>query len=46
MAIEVTNVSPHGLWLLVEQHEYFVPFKDFPLADSSRRVAGASIVYS
>jgi|SRR5919197_607419 hypothetical protein len=29
-AIEVTNVSPHGFWLLVEQREYFVPFKDFP----------------
>ena len=30
LAVEVTNVSPHGFWLLVEQHEYFVPFKDFP----------------
>ena len=29
-AVEVTNVSPHGFWLLVEQREYFVPFKDFP----------------
>src|SRR3990167_7110252 len=28
--VEVTNVSPHGFWLLVEQREYFVPFKDFP----------------
>jgi hypothetical protein len=30
LAVEVTNVSPHGFWLLVEQREYFVPFKDFP----------------
>lgn len=30
LAVEVTNVSPHGFWLLVEQREHFVPFKDFP----------------
>ena len=30
LAVEVTNVSPHGFWLLVEQREYFVPFEDFP----------------
>ena len=29
-AVEVTNVSPHGFWLLVQQREYFVLFKDFP----------------
>ncbi len=29
-AVEVTNVSPHGFWLLVEQREHFVSFKDFP----------------
>ena len=29
-AAEVTNVSPHGFWILVGQREYFVPFKDFP----------------
>jgi hypothetical protein len=26
----VTNVSPHGFWLLVEQHERFVRFTEFP----------------
>src|SRR5437899_1166519 len=25
--VEVTNVSPHGFWLLVEQREHFVSFK-------------------
>jgi|ERR671937_334059 hypothetical protein len=30
LAVEVTNVSPHGFWLLVEQQEHFVAFKDFP----------------
>src|SRR3989449_9039213 len=29
-AVEVTNVSPHGFWLLVGQREYFVRFTDFP----------------
>ena len=27
---EVTNVSLQGFWILVEQREYFVPFKEFP----------------
>jgi hypothetical protein len=27
---EVTNVSEHGLWLLVAKRELFVPFKEFP----------------
>jgi len=29
-AVEVTNVSPHGFWLLLDQREVFVPFKEFP----------------
>jgi uncharacterized protein DUF2442 len=28
--VEVTNVSPHGFWLLIEDGEVFVPFKEFP----------------
>ena len=27
---EVTNISQLGLWLLVGDKEYFVPFKDYP----------------
>ncbi|MBS0412786.1 MAG: DUF2442 domain-containing protein [Proteobacteria bacterium] len=27
---EVTNVSPHGLWLLLGDEELAVPFSDFP----------------
>ena len=30
LAVEVTNVSPSGFWLLVEGREHFVPFKAFP----------------
>lgn len=28
--VEVTNVSPHGFWILVRDRELFVPFGDFP----------------
>jgi len=27
---EVTNISKHGFWLLIEKKEYFVPFTDYP----------------
>ena len=28
--VEVTNVSKHGFWLLVDDEELFLPFADFP----------------
>jgi hypothetical protein len=28
--VEVTNISKHGFWLLLEDRELFVPFSDFP----------------
>ena len=28
--VEVTNVSEHGFWLLLETEELFVPFEQFP----------------
>jgi hypothetical protein len=27
---EVTNISKHGFWLLVDGRELFLPFDDFP----------------
>lgn len=27
---EVTNISRHGFWLLVDGHELFLPFAEFP----------------
>jgi hypothetical protein len=30
LAAEVTNISPHGLWLLVDEEELLLPFADFP----------------
>ena len=29
-AVEVTNVSVHGFWILIHDREIFVSFKDFP----------------
>jgi hypothetical protein len=28
--VELSNVSAHGLWLLVDERELFLPFDDFP----------------
>jgi len=30
-ASEVTNITAHGFWLLVDDREYFVPFADYPV---------------
>jgi hypothetical protein len=27
---EVTNISQHGLWILIKSRELFVPFNEFP----------------
>ena len=29
-AVEVTNVSPQGVWLLLDETERFLSFRDFP----------------
>jgi hypothetical protein len=28
--LEILNVSEKGLWLLLNDHEYFLPFEEFP----------------
>ena len=28
--VEVTNVSTHGFWILIDDRELFVPFEQFP----------------
>ena len=28
--VEVTNISQHGLWILIKGRELFVPFNEFP----------------
>lgn len=27
---EVTNISPHGFWVLIDDREFFLPFEQFP----------------
>jgi len=29
-AVEITNLSKHGFWILVQDRELFAPFKAFP----------------
>jgi len=29
-AVEVTNISAHGVWILVRDKELFMPYDDFP----------------
>ena len=29
-AVEVTNISAHGLWLFAHDREYFLSYDDFP----------------
>jgi hypothetical protein len=29
-AVEVTNISGHGLWLFIHDQEVFLPFETFP----------------
>jgi hypothetical protein len=35
-AVEVTNVSSHGFWLLIGEVERFVAFKEFPWFKDAR----------
>jgi hypothetical protein len=28
--VEVTNISRHGFWVLLDDHELFLPFEKFP----------------
>ncbi len=30
LAVEVTNISMHGVWLLAHNKELFMPYDDFP----------------
>jgi hypothetical protein len=30
LAAEVTNISRHGFWMLIDGRELFLPFQEFP----------------
>ncbi len=36
LEIEVTNISAHGFWLLIDDKEYFLPFSEFPWFRNAR----------
>lgn len=29
-AVEVTNISQYGFWILIDDQEHFLPFAEFP----------------
>ena len=35
-AVEIGNVDRFGLWLLIDDKEYFLPYKDFPWFRSAK----------
>ena len=35
-AVEVSHLGPEGFWLLVDERELFVPFKEFPWFQDAR----------
>lgn len=35
-AVEVSSLGPDGFWLLLDERELFVPFKDFPWFQDAR----------
>lgn len=37
--LEVTNISPHGIWLLTAEEELFLPFEEFPWFKEARVAA-------
>jgi len=34
--VEVTSISAHGIWLWVQEREYFLPHEDFPWFEKAR----------
>jgi Protein of unknown function (DUF2442) len=36
---EVTNISKHGFWLLIDGRELFLPFEEFPWFKQARVAA-------
>jgi hypothetical protein len=43
---EVTNVSQHGLWLLLEREELFLSFQHFPRSMMRRFARGIGVGFN
>ncbi len=45
---EVTNISPFGIWILINDKEYFISYKDYPIFETAsiKQIIGVSIDFS
>jgi len=46
LAVEVTNISRHGLWILVGEKELFLPFSEFPWFEKATVAAIMHVQFS
>ena len=45
---EVTNISPYGIWILTNNKEYFISYKDYPVFEtvSIKQIADVTTDFS
>jgi len=45
---EVTNISPFGIWVLTNDREYFISYKDYPVFETAsiKQVANVTADFS
>lgn len=45
---EVTNISPFGIWILTNNKEYFISYKDYPVFEkaSIKQIAAVTTDFS
>ncbi|WP_296333892.1 DUF2442 domain-containing protein [uncultured Treponema sp.] len=45
---EVTNISPFGIWILANDKEYFISYKDYPVFENAsiKQIAAVTTDFS
>ena len=45
---EVTNISPFGIWILTNDKEYFISYKDYPVFENAsiKQIAAVTTDFS
>ncbi|MBO7485571.1 MAG: DUF2442 domain-containing protein [Spirochaetaceae bacterium] len=45
---EVTNISPNGIWILTNDMEYFISYRDYPVFETAsiRQIANITTDFS
>ena len=45
---EVTNISPFGIWILTNDKEYFISYKDYPVFETAtiKQIANVTTDFS